>query len=166
MKIDVLFDLMNSRNPFAKGTKQLVIKEYLPLRGTCYDELARYIFELKDEKGGYLWRGLRKTTIWWVVYSIHSIKAITEELPGHSCRRYKFALTNFHKTILSSCSIRFIIVVVRTTTQMSLNSNLHCIGGSLETALIHQILETEPILQMLWSDLKLYRILAIKQLMT
>ena len=50
MKIDILFDPLNSRNPFAKDTKQPVTKKYLPLWGAQYDELARYIFELKDGK--------------------------------------------------------------------------------------------------------------------
>ena len=48
-KIHILFDLFNSRNPFAIGTKQPVTKEYLPLWGAQCDELSRYIFDLKDE---------------------------------------------------------------------------------------------------------------------
>ena len=40
-KIDILCDLWNSRNPFAKCIKQPVIKEYLPMWGAQCDELAR-----------------------------------------------------------------------------------------------------------------------------
>ena len=39
MKIDIMLDMLNSRNPFAKGTKQPFTKEYLPLWGAQWDEL-------------------------------------------------------------------------------------------------------------------------------
>ena len=52
--IDLAFDLMYSRNPFAKGTNQSVILEYFPKWASECESLASYIFHLKDEKGCFL----------------------------------------------------------------------------------------------------------------
>ena len=56
-KVDVAFDLLNSRNPLAKGTKQPVTLEYLPIWATECQKLARDIFDLKDAEGHYLRNG-------------------------------------------------------------------------------------------------------------
>ena len=56
-KIDLFFDLLNSRNPFAQGNKQPVTKINLPDWSAQCEKLAKYIFNLKDEKGRYLQSG-------------------------------------------------------------------------------------------------------------
>ena len=56
-KIDVAFDLLNSRNPLAKGTKQPVTLEYLPTWAREWADLADYIFNLQDDKERYLRNG-------------------------------------------------------------------------------------------------------------
>ena len=48
------FDLLNSRNPLAKGTKQPVTLEYLPDWAEECEKLATYLFNLKDDKGRLL----------------------------------------------------------------------------------------------------------------
>ena len=63
-KIDLVFDLLNSRNPFAQGNKQPVTKKYLPDWSARCEKLAKYIFNLNDEKGRYLQSEWCKTTIW------------------------------------------------------------------------------------------------------
>ena len=52
--IDLTFDLMNSRNPFMKGTKQSLTLEYFPKQANERESLASYIFDMKDEKGCFL----------------------------------------------------------------------------------------------------------------
>ena len=56
-KIHLVFDLFNSRNPFAQGNKQPFTKKYLPDWSAQCEKLAKYIFNLKDEKGRYLQSG-------------------------------------------------------------------------------------------------------------
>ena len=53
-KVDTAFDLLNSRNPLAKGTKQPVTLEYLPDWAEECEKLATYLFNLKDDKGRLL----------------------------------------------------------------------------------------------------------------
>ena len=48
-KIDEAFDLLNSRNPFAKGNKAPVSSKNLPDFLTRCDETSRYLFDLCDE---------------------------------------------------------------------------------------------------------------------
>ena len=87
------FDLLNSRNPLAKGTKQPVTLEYLPIWATECQKLARYIFDLKDAEGCYLQNGRCKIPIWGFAFSLLSIKAVTEELLTWKYHPYKFVLT-------------------------------------------------------------------------
>ena len=65
-KIDILFDLLNSINPFTKGIMQPVTQEYLPLWDTQCDELVRYIFH---------WKMRREDT-----YKVLDIKQPSEDL--------------------------------------------------------------------------------------
>ena len=60
-KVDTAFDLLNSRNPFAKSTKQPVTLEYLP--DWAEEKLATYLFNLKDDKARLLQNGRCKTPI-------------------------------------------------------------------------------------------------------
>ena len=63
-RIDTAFDLLNSRNPFAKGNKAPVTSKSLESWSTKCRELVNYMFGLKDEKGNLLQNGRRKTVIW------------------------------------------------------------------------------------------------------
>ena len=53
-KVDMTFDMLNSRNPFAKGFKAAVSLENLSVWMQQCDKLASYLLELKDEKGNFL----------------------------------------------------------------------------------------------------------------
>ena len=57
-------DLMNSRNPFGKGSKQPVTLSYYPNWSTECEKLADYIFDLRNEQGHLLTNGICKTEIW------------------------------------------------------------------------------------------------------
>ena len=83
-RMDVAFDL-NSRNTSGKGSKQPVTLPY----NEC-ENLADYIFHLRDEQGHLLRSGRCKTVIWCFTFTLKSVKAITEELLQHSCVPYKY----------------------------------------------------------------------------
>ena len=70
-KIDEVFDLLNSRNHFAKGNHAPVSPDTLPyFLEKCY-EISNYIFALKNEKCNFLRTGQRKTVIWGFMFSIY-----------------------------------------------------------------------------------------------
>ena len=79
-RIDTAFDLLNSRNPVAKGNKAPVISKSLEIWSTKCKELANYMFGLKDEKGSHLQNGRRKTVIWGFSFSLHSVASIYTEI--------------------------------------------------------------------------------------
>ena len=62
-KIDVAFVILNSSNPFAKGSKAPVNTQSLPTGREISTELCEYIFSLKDTQGGLLCNSPRKIAI-------------------------------------------------------------------------------------------------------
>ena len=70
-RTDTAFDLLNSRNPFAKGSKAPVTLEILSLWSEQCKDLANYIFELKDERGDLLQNGRRNAVIWQFAFNLH-----------------------------------------------------------------------------------------------
>ena len=92
-RIDTAFDLLNSRNPFAKGNKAPVTSKSLEAWSTKCRELANYMFGLKDEKGNLLRNGRRKTVIWGFSFSLHSVASICKELLTRKYLPYRFVLT-------------------------------------------------------------------------
>ena len=118
-KVDTAFNLLNSRNPFAKSTKQPVTLEYLPDWAEECENLETYLFNLKDDKGRLLRNGRRKTPIWGFTFSLLSIKAITEELLTCTHHPYKFVLhTSSHRIILNCCLTRYADDMAGTTTHL------------------------------------------------
>ena len=92
-RMNIVFDLLNSRNPHAQGSKAPVtLKNVEGWLNSCND-IAKYIFALKDERGNYLRTGRRKTAIWCFTFSIQSIQSIVTELLNRSYRLYKHVLT-------------------------------------------------------------------------
>ena len=79
-KVDEVFDLLNSRNPFAKGHKAPVSLGNLPAFLKKCDLITKYLFELRDERGNLLRAGQRKTCIWGLTLSIRSLMAIAIDL--------------------------------------------------------------------------------------
>ena len=92
-RMNLVFDLLNSRNPHAEGAKAPVSLKNLEIWLDSWNNIAEYIFALKDERGNYLQTGHRKTAIWCFTFSIRSIQSIVTELLKRSCRPYKHALT-------------------------------------------------------------------------
>ena len=91
--MDVAFDLMNSRNPSGKGSKQPVTLSYYPSWSTECEKLACYIFDLGDEQGCLLRNDRCKIVILGFKFTLRSVKAITEELLQCSYMPYKYGLT-------------------------------------------------------------------------
>ena len=92
-RIDTLFDLLNSQNPHAKGTKAPVTLQNMKYWIMKSEDISRFIFNLKDQKNNFLRTGQRKTVIWGFVFSIKSIVSITRDLLCHKHRSYSFVLT-------------------------------------------------------------------------
>ena len=88
--MNLVFDLLNSRNPYAEGTKAPVSLKNLEIWLDSCNNTAEYIFAPKDERGNYLRTGCRKTAIWCFTFSIQSV---VTELLKRSCRLYKHVLT-------------------------------------------------------------------------
>ena len=92
-RMNTIFDLLNSRNPYGQGTKAPVSHVNLDTWLQSCQDIANYIFSLKDEKGNYLQTGRRKTAIWGFKFSIESIQSIVQELLNHTYKPYKHVLT-------------------------------------------------------------------------
>ena len=88
-----MFDLLNSRNPYAKGTKAPVTAENLESWAIKCEDIAKFIFNLKNKTNNYLRTGHCKTVIWGFVFSINSIVSVTKEIMNWDYRPYSFILT-------------------------------------------------------------------------
>ena len=74
-KIDVIFDLLNNKNPFLKGTKApMTLTNFSWWSQTC-DETCAYLLSLRDCQGNLLYNGKHKSAICGVVFSMQSIKS-------------------------------------------------------------------------------------------
>ena len=90
--MDRAFDFLNSRNTFAKGTKQPVTHTYFPQWESECDKLATYIFNLKPERGTYLRSDRRQTAFWGFLFNLYSIKSIVKDLLTHHFHPYQYVL--------------------------------------------------------------------------
>lgn len=92
-KVDEIFDLLNSKKPFAKWYKAAVSLQNLPTFLEKCDEISRYLFTLRNEWGNLLRAGQRKTCIWGITISIRSLMAIAIDLLMRNYRPYKYVMT-------------------------------------------------------------------------
>ena len=76
-QVDMIFDMLNSRNPFAKCYKAPVTKENLSLRLKQCDKVLSYLLSLEDQRQKLLIEGHCKPLIWGFTFSIHSLISIT-----------------------------------------------------------------------------------------
>ena len=136
-RIDVIFDLLNSRNPFAKGTKEPVTRDKLPQWSKQCDEIASYIFNLRNEKGNLLRHGKRKTALWGLTFSIHSIKAIAHHLLTRDVKPFRYVLT--YK--FSQDSIELLFNKIRRRCGWNNNPNVLQFMYSLRRILIRNSIE-------------------------
>ena len=92
-KVDMAFDMMNSRHPFAKGYKAPVILKNMSMWLQQCDKLVTYFLQLQDKDGKYLRVKRCKTAIWGFVFSLKSLAAISQELLIRTHNPLKFVLT-------------------------------------------------------------------------
>ena len=61
--IDMAFDMLNSRNPHAKGYKSPVTHENIQLWSNQCEALMAYLLSLKERNGSFIRDKRRKTAI-------------------------------------------------------------------------------------------------------
>ena len=131
-KIDTIFDMMNSRHPFAQGSKQPVtLANYEQWAREC-ERLAEYIFALKDEHGCFLRNSRHKTVIWCFPLSIRAVSAVAEELLKRKSEPYKFVLT--YK--FSQDHLELLFNKIRQRGGWNNNPNVHAFKMALRRILI------------------------------
>ena len=91
--IDKAFDMLNSRHPLAKGFKAPVRLSNLHMWLQQCEEIVQYLLSLRDKDGILIHNNRRKTCIWGFVCSIHSLKAIAQELLTRHHNPLKYVLT-------------------------------------------------------------------------
>ena len=84
-KIDMAFDMLNSRNPCDTGAKKPVTNNNLDTWQKEALSLANFIFELKDSCGRLLRNSPRKTAIWGFTVSLRSNGRIKPAPAETSC---------------------------------------------------------------------------------
>ena len=96
-QVDMIFDMLNSRNPFVKGYKAPVTKENLSLWLKQCDKVLSNLLLLRDQRQKLLIEGCHKTVIWVFTFSIHSLVAVAweylscEHCPLEYILTYKFS---------------------------------------------------------------------------
>ena len=75
-KIDVMFDLLNSKNSFLKGTKAPVTLTNFSCWSQTCDETCAHLLSLRDCQGNLLYNGKHKTAIHGLVFSMQSTKPL------------------------------------------------------------------------------------------
>ena len=89
----MIFDMLNSRNPFAKGYKAPIPIENLSLWLKQYDKVLSYLLSLKDQRQKLLIEGHDNTVIWGFTFSICSLVSIAQEYLSHECYPLQYILT-------------------------------------------------------------------------
>ena len=126
--VDKAFDMLNSRNPHAKGFKSPVTVQNITLSTQQCDKLITYFLSLKERDGSYIRDKRHKTVIWGFVFSMKSIVAISQELLLRHYNPFKYILTykfsQDHIELLFN-KIRRRCDVAGTIIQMFYNSSMH-----------------------------------------
>lgn len=99
--VDRLFDLLNSKNPFAKGFKQPLRSSNIDVWTSVIDTSIKYLLELKDENGTPLLKHRRKTFVLGFVMSALSARMLASDDLYEFILTYKFSQD--HLELLFSC---------------------------------------------------------------
>ena len=92
-KIDMAFDMLNSRNPCDTGAKKPVTNNNLDTWQKEALSLANFIFELKDSCGRLLRNSPCKTAIWGFTVSLCSMAELSQHLLKHPAASFGYILT-------------------------------------------------------------------------
>lgn len=91
--IDHLFDILNSRNPVAKGYKAPLRAQNFALTDAFLKEAESYIRSLKDSKGTSILTSKRKTGFLGFCINIHSVRMMVADLLFPPSPPMKYLLT-------------------------------------------------------------------------
>ena len=92
-QVDMIFDMLNSQNPFAKGYKAPATKEIPSLLLKQCDNILSYLLLLKDQRQKLLIEVHCKAVIWAFTLSIHSLVSIAQEYLSCECCPLHYILT-------------------------------------------------------------------------
>lgn len=105
---DALFDIMNSRNPFGKGTKAPLRKENEEYWRRLLEEAREYTKTLKNKYGRYLHGTKNKTPFLGFLININSYIGIYEDYVKADNGPLKYILT--YKTSQDHLELFFLCV--------------------------------------------------------
>ena len=91
---DMIIDMINRRNPFAKGYKAPYTKENLSLWLKQCDKVLSYLLSLKDQRQKLLIEGGCKMVIWGFTFNICSLLSIAKEYLSFECCPLQYILTH------------------------------------------------------------------------
>ena len=91
--IDRLFDILNSRNPLAKGFKAPMRPSNEAVWKPFLEEAKLYLFSLTNDKGLPMYQTKRRTPFLGLICSVESTVAIFNELVGKPYSPLKYLLT-------------------------------------------------------------------------
>jgi len=91
--LDHLFDILNSRNPCAKGYKSALRLQNKHLWSTFLSQAYQYLYQLKDLQGTVMHKTRRKTGFIGFMAAIESVKGIFEDMVGSEAAPLKYLLT-------------------------------------------------------------------------
>ena len=72
-KVNMVLNMLNSRNPCDKGAKTQLTAQNLATWQNDAESLTKFIFELRDSHGRLLHNSHHKTPIWGFTITLHSI---------------------------------------------------------------------------------------------
>ena len=135
--IDMAFDMLNSRNPHAKGYKSSVTCENFQLWSNQCEKIITYLLSLKERNGSFIRDKRRKTAIWGFVFSIKSLIAISHELLFHTNHPLKYVLT--YK--FSQDHIELLFNKIRRQGGLNNNPNVQQFKYALQSILLRNSIE-------------------------
>lgn len=96
LKMNELFDYLNSRSPFGKGTKHPINSRNIEQRENFLREMKDYLLNLEDKNGNLLANTKRRTFIIGLILTIDSTIYLSRQLilgPGINGIKLKYLLT-------------------------------------------------------------------------
>ena len=138
---DGLFDVLNSRNIFAKSQKAALRKSNIHVWKPILIEAREYIFGLKDNKGNSILKSKRKTGFLGFLCCIDSVFALFEKLVAsvHSHFLMKYILT--YK--LSQDQLEHFFAAVRSYGKWNNNPNVAQFTSAYKRLLMRHHVETK-----------------------
>ena len=130
--IDRLFDMFNSKNPFAKGFKRPLDKNSFKIWDCLITESINYLKSLKTSDKVPIFQHRRKTFVIGVIILAQSIRAITCHLLYRTVSPFKYVLA--YK--LSQDHLELLFACIRGKNGFNSNPNVRHFESSLKRILL------------------------------